>query len=124
MTALADIRMIDFSDHASGPVCSMMLADQGAEVIKIEPIGGEKSRRWGHARFGENNQFSSIYLALNRNKKSIAVLHAGREESPGLRAANALTGAAAAAGVVGVSWPQGGARPRHCSARGSNRGAR
>jgi crotonobetainyl-CoA:carnitine CoA-transferase CaiB-like acyl-CoA transferase len=51
----------------------MLLADQGADVIKIEPIGGEKSRRWGHARFGENNQFSSIYLALNRNKKSIAV---------------------------------------------------
>lgn len=73
MTALDGIRIIDFSDHASGPACSMLLADLGAEVIKIEPIGGEKSRRWGHARFGENNQFSSIYLALNRNKKSIAV---------------------------------------------------
>lgn len=73
MMALDGIKMIDFSDHASGPVCSMLLADQGADVIKIEPIGGEKSRRWGHARFGENNQFSSIYLALNRNKKSIAV---------------------------------------------------
>lgn len=73
MMALDGLRMIDFSDHAAGPVCSMMLADQGAEVIKVEPIGGEKSRRWGHARFGENNQFSSIYLALNRNKKSIAV---------------------------------------------------
>ena len=73
MMALDGIRMIDFSDHASGPICSMLLADQGAEVIKVEPIGGEKSRRWGHARFGENNQFSSIYLALNRNKKSIAV---------------------------------------------------
>ncbi len=73
MMALEGIRMIDFSDHASGPVCSMTLADQGADVIKIEPIGGENSRRWGHARFGENDQFSSIYLALNRNKKSIAV---------------------------------------------------
>ena len=73
MMALDGLRMIDFSDHASGPVCSMMLADQGVDVLKVEPIGGEKSRRWGHARFGENNQFSSIYLALNRNKKSIAI---------------------------------------------------
>lgn len=73
MMALEGIKLIDFSDHAAGPVCSMTLADQGVDVLKVEPIGGEKSRRWGHARFGENNQFSSIYLALNRNKKSIAI---------------------------------------------------
>lgn len=73
MTALEGIRVVDFSDHASGPVCSMMLADQGAEIVKIEPVIGEKSRRWGYARFGGKKEFSSIYLALNRNKKSVAV---------------------------------------------------
>jgi crotonobetainyl-CoA:carnitine CoA-transferase CaiB-like acyl-CoA transferase len=73
MMPLEGIRVIDFSDHASGPVCSMALADLGAEVIKIEPVVGEKSRRWGSARFGANNEFSSMYLALNRNKKSIGI---------------------------------------------------
>lgn len=73
MMALDGVRIIDFSDHMSGPACSMLLADLGAEVIKIEPIGGEKSRRWGQAHYGENNQFSSMYVAMNRNKKSIAV---------------------------------------------------
>ena len=73
MMALEGIRIIDFSDHAAGPVCSMLLADLGAEVIKVEPVAGEKSRSWGHARFGSRGQFSSIYLALNRNKKSTAI---------------------------------------------------
>jgi crotonobetainyl-CoA:carnitine CoA-transferase CaiB-like acyl-CoA transferase len=51
----------------------MLLADFGAEVIKIEPPEGEGSRRWGASRFGAGGQFSAQFLALNRNKASVAL---------------------------------------------------
>ena len=70
---LAGIRVADFSGHASGPLCAMMLGDFGAEVIKIEALTGDKARKWGVARFGAKGDLSSEYLALNRNKSSIAI---------------------------------------------------
>ena len=73
MSALQGIRVADFSGHASGPLCAQMLADFGAEVIKIEPPAGDKARKWGHARYGEKKDLSSEYLALNRNKDSIVI---------------------------------------------------
>ena len=51
----------------------MMLGDFGAEVIKIEALSGDKARKWGVARFGAKGDLSSEYLALNRNKSSIAI---------------------------------------------------
>jgi crotonobetainyl-CoA:carnitine CoA-transferase CaiB-like acyl-CoA transferase len=51
----------------------MLLGDFGAEVIKLEPPGGESSRKWGSARVGEGGQFSGLYLALNRNKSSVVL---------------------------------------------------
>jgi crotonobetainyl-CoA:carnitine CoA-transferase CaiB-like acyl-CoA transferase len=70
---LDGVRVIDFTAAMAGPDCSMLLADFGAEVIKVEPPNGEGSRNWGVARFGEHDEFSGLYLALNRNKASITV---------------------------------------------------
>jgi crotonobetainyl-CoA:carnitine CoA-transferase CaiB-like acyl-CoA transferase len=87
MSALNGIRIMDFSGHAAGPVCAMLLGDMGAEVIKVEPPSGDKARRWGHARFGPDDQFSSEYLALNRNKLGIVI---NLKEPEGLAAARKL----------------------------------
>ena len=73
MLPLEGVRVIDFSQNLAGPSCSLLLADFGAEVIKVEPPEGESSRRWGTARFGPGKQFSGLYYALNRNKAGIAL---------------------------------------------------
>lgn len=67
---LQGIRVIDFTHHAAGPMCTMLLGDYGAEVIKVEPPDGEAFRTSGTVRVkGEHVGF----LALNRNKKSVAI---------------------------------------------------
>jgi formyl-CoA transferase len=65
-SALADIRVVDCTHVIAGAYCSMLLADLGAEVIKVEPIGGEGDR------INSNRNFSPFELA-NRNKRAIAV---------------------------------------------------
>ena len=68
---LAGIRILDVSQMAAGPFCSMMLADMGAEVIKIEiPNQGEPLRRWGPPFLGGEGVY---FLGLNRNKKSVTL---------------------------------------------------
>jgi formyl-CoA transferase len=50
----------------------MLLGDFGADVTKIEsPPAGEGGRRWGSSRYGAGDQFSSLFLAFNRNKASL-----------------------------------------------------
>jgi len=65
--ALDGIRIIDFSKALAGPYCTMLLADMGAEVIKVEmPGSGDDSRGWGPPFIdGE----SAYFLSINRNKK-------------------------------------------------------
>ena len=60
------VRVIEFSHMVMGPTCGMILADLGAEVIKVEPIEGDKTRKL----LGSGAGFFSMF---NRNKKSIAV---------------------------------------------------
>ena len=68
---LAGIRVLDLSRVLAGPVCTMMLGDLGADVIKVERPGkGDDSREWGPP-FDSRNE-SAYYLALNRNKLSVA----------------------------------------------------
>jgi len=77
---LTGVRVIDFTHHAAGPMCTMLLADYGAEVIKIEPPEGEAFRTSGTVRVdGEHVGF----IALNRNKKSVVL----DLKTPGGRAA-------------------------------------
>jgi len=67
---LQGIRVIDLTHHAAGPMCTMLLGDYGAEIIKIEPPEGEAFRTSGTVRVkGEHVGF----LALNRNKKSVVI---------------------------------------------------
>ena len=72
---LEGIRVMDVTHIVAGPFCSMILADMGAEVIKIERPGvGERGR--GNGPFIHNDAGESIsarYLGLNRNKKSVAL---------------------------------------------------
>ena len=70
MSALSGIRVLDLSRVMSGPYCTAMLADLGAEVIKVEtPGSGDDSRHFGPFVNGE-----SVYFALlNRSKKSVAL---------------------------------------------------
>ena len=68
---LQDIKVIDFSQILAGPFCTMLLADMGADVVKIEkPNGGDDTRRYGPP-FIEGE--SAAFLTLNRNKRSIVL---------------------------------------------------
>ncbi|HEV8473898.1 MAG TPA: CaiB/BaiF CoA-transferase family protein [Methylomirabilota bacterium] len=67
--ALDGIRVLDQTQVMAGPFCSMLLADMGADVVKIEPPGGEHTRREREMAAG----VSASFLAVNRNKRSIVL---------------------------------------------------
>ena len=67
---LAGVRVLDLSRILAGPYATMMLADLGAEVIKIEPPGGDDTRTWGPP-FGGGE--AAYFLAVNRGKKSVVL---------------------------------------------------
>jgi len=68
--ALSDIRVLDLTRVLAGPYCTMVLADLGAEIIKVEqPIVGDDARAFGPYMEGESGYFMSI----NRNKESMTV---------------------------------------------------
>jgi CoA:oxalate CoA-transferase len=69
MTPLKGIKIVELAEEIAGPFCSMQLSDSGADVIKVEPIGGDCSRQLGVKIKGE----SALFLSLNRGKKSIAI---------------------------------------------------
>jgi crotonobetainyl-CoA:carnitine CoA-transferase CaiB-like acyl-CoA transferase len=81
--ALEGIRIVDLTQMLAGPYCTMMLADQGAEVIKVEPFAGDYVRQDGPFRAEDRvRAFSGYFASVNRNKKSIAIdlkTKAGRE---------------------------------------------
>jgi crotonobetainyl-CoA:carnitine CoA-transferase CaiB-like acyl-CoA transferase/sulfur carrier protein ThiS len=69
--ALAGIRVVDLTRALAGPYCTLMLADHGAEVIKIEQPGtGDETRGWAPPHM---NGVSAYYLSINRNKRSITL---------------------------------------------------
>ncbi|KWT72704.1 MULTISPECIES: CaiB/BaiF CoA-transferase family protein [unclassified Variovorax] len=63
---LAGVRVVEFTHMVMGPTCGMILADLGAEVIKIEPPGGDKTRRLPGLGVG-------FFRSFNRNKKSVVL---------------------------------------------------
>jgi crotonobetainyl-CoA:carnitine CoA-transferase CaiB-like acyl-CoA transferase len=69
-STLTGIRVLDLSSLVAGPYCTMSLGDWGADVIKVEPPGGEASRRFGPAHAGG---LTATALAMNRGKRSLEV---------------------------------------------------
>ena len=69
MGPLEGVRIIDLTSMVSGPMGAMMLADQGAEVIKVEPIAGEQLRHMAAPHNGVN----PVFYSCNRGKKSLAI---------------------------------------------------
>lgn len=70
MEPLQDIRIVELTTNVAAPMATLMLADQGADVIRIESVGdGDPARAVGAIR----NGVTSYYLSLNRNKRAISV---------------------------------------------------
>lgn len=72
--ALNDVRVVDLTHHIAGPYCTKLLADYGAEVIKVEPPGGEQTRRLGpFAGDDPHPEKSGLFLHLNTNKLGLTL---------------------------------------------------
>lgn len=72
--ALAGLRVIDLTQMLAGPYCTMLLADQGADVIKIEPVEGDPTRHFGPFRADDDeHHFGGYFQSTNRNKKSVGL---------------------------------------------------
>ena len=80
MLPLEGVRVVDLTQTMAGPYCTMILADLGADVIKVEPpVTGEMTRTMG---VGMSGQDSAAFLAINRNKRGVTLdlkTDAGRE---------------------------------------------
>lgn len=72
--ALENVRVLDLTHVLAGPFCTMILADLGAEVIKVEPPDGDDSRQFGpFAKDVDGNLQSGYFISINRNKKSVCI---------------------------------------------------
>jgi crotonobetainyl-CoA:carnitine CoA-transferase CaiB-like acyl-CoA transferase len=78
---LTGVRVLDLTGVVSGPFATMFLADQGANVIKIEPVGGDITRH-SRATLDRAGEFSALFISTNRGKRSLSIdlkSEAGRE---------------------------------------------
>ena len=78
---LKGVRVLDLTAVVSGPFATMFLADQGAEVLKIEPIAGDSTRR-SRVAIDKAGEFSALFISSNRGKRSLSIdmkSDAGRE---------------------------------------------
>ncbi len=71
---LADIRIIDLTQYLAGPFCTMLLADLGADVIKVEPPGGDPTRQMGPLPPDTKGcDYGGYFASVNRNKRSVVL---------------------------------------------------
>jgi crotonobetainyl-CoA:carnitine CoA-transferase CaiB-like acyl-CoA transferase len=85
---LAGILVADCSTVLAGPLCTMLLGDLGADVIKIEPPDGDATRTWGPPWVGSDEagtRTAAYFLAVNRNKRSVRLDLRSREGTEVLR---------------------------------------
>ncbi len=72
--ALDGVRIVDLTQMLAGPYCTMLLADQGAEIIKVEPLDGDHTRIIGPYHVNDKlRAFGGYFASVNRNKHSIAI---------------------------------------------------
>jgi len=73
--ALDGVRVVDLSHMLSGPYCTMLLADHGADVVKVEPVSGDGARRFGPHPPGSPGRwgYGGYFQSVNRGKRSVAV---------------------------------------------------
>ncbi|MDQ3028713.1 MAG: CoA transferase, partial [Actinomycetota bacterium] len=68
---LDGVRVLDLTQALAGPYCTLLLADLGADVVKVEAPGkGDDSRHWGPPFVGDQ---AAYFLSVNRNKRSVAL---------------------------------------------------
>ncbi len=72
MKPLKGIKVLDFSTVFAGPHCGQLLADYGADVIKIEPRSGDDSRNWQPLHHGQAGS-GTLFFVVNRNKRSVVI---------------------------------------------------
>ena len=75
---LSGVRVADFSAVFSGPICASILADQGADVIKIESFEGDLMRRG----LPQQDGMGSAFVTMNRNKRSLAWIYLAQPVRP------------------------------------------
>ena len=68
--AMTGLRVIDLTRVLGGPYCTQILADHGADVIKVEPPAGDEVRDWGPPFHGDD---AAYFVGINRNKRSIGL---------------------------------------------------
>jgi crotonobetainyl-CoA:carnitine CoA-transferase CaiB-like acyl-CoA transferase len=73
MLPLAGVKVVEFCQVLAGPFCGALLADLGAEVIKIEPPDGDMMRQWPPITEGPDGSFSENFASINRNKRSVVL---------------------------------------------------
>src|ERR1700736_4455637 len=69
---LSGVRVLDLTGVVSGPFATMFLADQGADVLKIEPIGGDITRR-SRATIDKAGEVYALFISSNRGKRSLSI---------------------------------------------------
>ena len=82
VTALEDVRVLELTQVMAGPFCGQVLADMGADVVKVEPPGGDSTRRSLGFRMGGDD--TAAFLAVNRNKRSLDARPQGRRAPRGV----------------------------------------
>ena len=83
MSSLSGIKVVEFCEIAAGPFCAMLLADMGADVVKVERPAGDAMRTWPPVNDGYSENFASI----NRNKRSVVL---DLKSAEGIAAARAI----------------------------------
>ena len=111
---LSDVRVLDLTQALAGPYCTMLLADLGADVIKIEPPAGDISRSMGPLPVDrEGCDYGGYFASVNRNKRSVVldikVRKPPKNEPAGQRrAVGRLWGIGRAAALVGDDFARVG----------------
>jgi crotonobetainyl-CoA:carnitine CoA-transferase CaiB-like acyl-CoA transferase len=104
---LVGVRVLDFGSYIAGPYGAAVLGDLGADVIKVESVGGDLARHWGPFLNGE----SRLFQGYNRNKRSVAVdlrAPAGRDVAHALARTADVAIENMRPGItarLGVDWP-------------------